>query len=177
MVTFLHLFNQLFVIDCSVLCCSQEVFHHINKWAPGAFLQVIHRVDEISILYKFLNIGSIKHFGLQLFCVKSRNDLQMYFKQSPSLFRALTNCFMSPNLMCNGGKMILFLGTRASLIAFFHRPLTLEMATPSLCSANLLLYCPTYTKSRDVLCNHSVDRAENSSSSSRLIPSICDGGS
>ena len=84
---------------------------------------------------------------------------------------------MSPNLTCNEGKMILFLGTRASLSTFFHWPLTLHMATPSFCSALLSLYCPTYTKNRDVLCNHSVDWAEKSPSSGRHISPICNGSS
>ena len=106
------------------------------------------------------------------------HDLQMYLQQLPSLFRALRNCFLSPNLMSNKGKMILSLGTRASLITFlFHRSLTLEMATPSLCSALLSLYRPTCTKNRNALCNHSVYRAENSPSSNRHISTICDGSS
>ena len=39
-------------------------------------------------------------------------------KQSPSLSRALVNCSIKPSLMCSGGKSILSLSTRGSLMTF-----------------------------------------------------------
>ena len=35
--------------------------------------------------------------------------VQMYLKHSPFLSKALTNCFINPNFMCNGGKSTFFL--------------------------------------------------------------------
>src|ERR1043165_8848716 len=46
------------------------------------------------------------------------NDLEMYLKQSPSLSRVLTNCFINPSLIWSGGRMFFSLSTNGSLMMF-----------------------------------------------------------
>ena len=50
--------------------------------------------------------------------LKRRKKLQRYLKHALSLFKALTNCFIKPSLICSRGKMIFSRSTNGSLIMF-----------------------------------------------------------
>ncbi|GBN72114.1 hypothetical protein AVEN_106988-1 [Araneus ventricosus] len=51
------------------------------------------------------------------------NAEMRYLKQSPSIDKALTNCFMRPSFICRGGNIMFFLSTSVALPAT-HSPVT-----------------------------------------------------
>src|SRR5678816_1117974 len=62
--------------------------------------------------------GPLKIPALSFSILNPGKNLQIYLKHSPSLSRALTNCFISPSLMWSGGKIIFPLSTSGSLMIF-----------------------------------------------------------
>ena len=58
------------------------------------------------------------------------------------------NCLIKPGLMCSGGKSILSLSARGSLMTFFlcKAPIPPEKASPSLCNAEHGPDYPTCTE-------------------------------
>ena len=65
------------------------------------------------------NWGPSKIPALIFSYVSLGNFVQRYLKHSPSLCKALTNCFINPNLMCNGGKSTFALFTNGMFFMFF----------------------------------------------------------
>ena len=63
------------------------------------------------IIHYFLIWGPLKIPDFYFSIARPGNLPQIYLKHAPSLFSALTNCFMTPSLICNGGKTILDLST------------------------------------------------------------------
>ena len=51
---------------------------------------------------------------------KGQERSSMQPKQSPEQPSALTNCFISPNLICNGGSIMFFRSTRRLFIFFLQ---------------------------------------------------------
>ena len=73
--------------------------------------------------------------------------VQKWAKQSPSLFKTLTICFIKPSLMCNGGNAIFIRSACGELIAFCSQlPIYLVQVTLLSLIADHEDSCPTGTK-------------------------------
>ena len=92
---------------------------HFRKCFLSSSLNDSHCSHKILVPEQLSDLRLIKYSCFFLLIAKARKVEQMYPKQSPERSSALTNCFISPSLICSGGKMMFFRSTKGLLTIFF----------------------------------------------------------
>ena len=102
--------------------------------------------------------GPSKNTCFDVSYVSLGNFVQRYLKHSPALPKALTNCFINPNLTGDGGN-----GTFSLFIYVLSLP-NKHFAIFYLSSGVALLWYPTSKESKDIsCCRRSMDNSFKSS--------------
>ena len=132
------------------LTASQIAFHAFNS----SFFMVEINTGSFSNSRIW---GPSKIPALIFSYVSLGNYVQRYWKHFPSLSKALTNCFINPGFMCNGGKSTFSLFTmKLFLCSFFQVQTFLYLAIFSSSSGLVLLCYPTSTRSKGISFCHLV---------------------
>ena len=113
-----HFGHYFFIVGAFIV--PQKFCHHS--------LNDCHACNSISLSFSsnfssdinFLISGPTKIPSFILASDKDEKTECRYLKPSPSLFKAFTNCFIIPNLMCNGGSKTFSLGTKLCLSTFLN---------------------------------------------------------
>lgn len=102
-VTVVHkILNQLHIVFGLVI--AQEASNHCSKAVPNHFLFPTELLGEFLALQDLLYLRYDEGTGFHLYLRQLREEILKVLRRllSDSLSRAVTNCFIKPNLMCSG---------------------------------------------------------------------------